>query len=224
MDYFSIMGDSISTFVGSQPKNYNVYYDYENLKKNAMRSLSDVWWSKVISYFRGTLCLNNSFAGSFVAGKRFPSGNCVQRTELLHNGEYAPEYILIYMGIKDFGRGVPIRGRNFFRKNPIYFEDAYTLMLRRIKLNYPSSVIICGTVARTYHARIPNWQFPEKFQGIALEEYNETIRLVAEKQKCPVADLSAKKIYYETLDGTHPTLIGHEELAQGWMACLHDIL
>lgn len=224
MDYFSIMGDSISTYVGSQPKDYRVYYDYANLKRNAMRYLSDVWWAKVISHFNGSICLNNSYAGSCVAGKQFPSGNSIKRTELLHNGEYAPEYILIYMGINDFGRGVPLKSKRIFGKNPIYFEDAYHLMIKRIQLNYPTSVIICGTVARTYHAKIPNWKFPEKFSGIALEDYNEAIRFVAEKHKCEIADLSARKIYYETLDGTHPTLIGHEELAQGWITCLQDIL
>ncbi len=224
MDYYSIMGDSISTFVGTQPEGYGVYYDYDNLKKNAMRYLTDVWWARVISHFHGSICVNNSYSGTCVAGKQFPSGNSIKRTSLLHTAEIAPEYILIYMGLKDFGRGVPLRSKHIFLKNPIYFEDAYQIMLTRIQDNYPSSVIICGTIARTYHAKIHNWQFPEEFAGIPLEDYNNSIRFVAEKHKCPVADLSAKNIYYETLDGTHPTLIGHDEIAQGWIACLKDIL
>ena len=189
-----------------------------------MRYVSDVWWSKVISYFEGSICVNNSYAGSCVAGKQFPSGNSIKRTELLHNGEIAPEYLLIYMGINDFGRGVPIRSRRIFWKNPIYFEDAYHIMLNRIQNNYPSTVIICGTIARTYHAKIPNWQFPEEFSGVPLEEYNESIRFMAQKHKCELADLAARNVRYETLDGTHPTLIGHEEIARGWIACLKDIL
>lgn len=224
MNYFSIMGDSISTFIGTQPEGYRVYYDYENMQKNAMRYISDTWWAKAITSVRGRVCVNNSYAGCCVAGKNPYSGNSEKRTQLLHNGNIAPEYILIYMGINDFGRGVPIKGRFPLLKNPIYFEDAYHLMLKRIQANYPTSVIICGTIARTYHAKIPNWQFPEEFEGIPLEEYNTSIRFMAQKHKCELADLSARKIYYETLDGTHPTLIGHEELANGWIACLQEIL
>ena len=224
MKCFSIMGDSISTFVGTQPEGYHIYYDYENMQKNAMRYVSDVWWAKVVNYFHGRVCVNNSYAGSYVAGKNPYAGNGVKRTALLHTDTFAPDYILIYMGLNDFGRGVPIKHRFFFLKNPIYFEDAYHIMLKRIETNYPTSVIICGTIARTYHARIANWQFPEKFAGIELEDYNETIRFQAQKHKCQIADLSRKGIYYETLDGTHPTLVGHGELANGWISCLKDIL
>ncbi|MBE6875228.1 MAG: hypothetical protein E7496_00615 [Ruminococcus sp.] len=224
MNYFSVMGDSISTFVGTQPEGYRVHYDYENLQKNAMRYVSDIWWAKVITHFGGRICVNNSYAGSCVAGKHPYAGNSTKRTELLHNGNIAPDIILIYMGIKDFGRGVPIKKKFPFWKNPIYFEDAYHLMLKRIEANYPTSEIICGTIARTYHAKIPNWQFPETFSGIPLEEYNDSIRFLAQKHKCEVADLSANKVYYETLDGTHPTLIGQEELARGWISCLSGIL
>lgn len=222
MNYFSIMGDSISTFVGTQPEGYRIHYDYENMQKNAMRYISDVWWAKVISHFGGRVCVNNSYAGSSVSGKHPYAGNSSKRTELLHHGNIAPDIILIYMGIKDFGRGIKIKNKNFLWKNPCYFEDAYSLMLRRIQNSYPTSRIICGTVARTYHAKIPYWQFPEKFAGTRLEEYNDSIRFIAQKYKCEVADLSAKKIYYETLDGTHPTLIGHEELAKGWIACMSE--
>lgn len=224
MNYFSIMGDSISSFVGSVPSGYRVHYDYENMQKNAMRYISDMWWAKVIPACDGRICVNNSYAGSCVAGKNPYSGNSTKRTSLLHNGNISPDIILIYMGINDFGRGVPIKGKNFLWKNPIYFEDAYTLMIRRIQNNYNPKKIICGTVARTYHAKIPNWQFPESFAGTPLEDYNNTIRFVARKESCQVADLSALKIKYETLDGTHPTLIGHEELAKGWLQCLSGIL
>ncbi len=224
MIYYSIMGDSISSIVGTVPEGYRVHYDYENMQKNAIRYISDSWWAKVITHFGGRICVNNSYAGSCVAGKHPFSGNSVKRTALLHNGNIAPDIVLIYMGIKDFGRGVPIENKNPFWKNPRSFEGAYSLMIKRIRNNYPNCRIICGTVARTYHAKIPNWQFPEEFAGIPLEDYNQCIRFLAQKQKCKVADLSAKKIYYETLDGTHPTLIGHEELARGWISCLSEIL
>jgi len=128
------------------------------------------------------------------------------------------------MGINDFGRGVPIKNKFPLWKNPRYFEDAYSLMIKRMHSEYPNAEIICGTVARTYHTKIPDWKFPEAYKGVPLEDYNESIRFLAQKQKCGLADLSARKVYYETLDGTHPTLIGHEELAKGWIDCLSGIL
>ena len=224
MNYFSIMGDSTSSLVGTVPEGYRVHYDYEEMQKNAIRYISDMWWAKVITHFGGRICVNNSYAGSCVAGKHPFSGNSIKRTELLHNGNIAPDIILVYMGIKDFGRGVPIKNKNPLWKNPLYFEDAYALMLKRINNTYPNAQIICGTVARTYHAKIRNWQFPEEFAGIPLEEYNESIRFLVQKFKCRLADLSERKLYCETLDGTHPTLTGHEELAHGWIDCLLDIL
>ena len=161
MIYFSIMGDSTSSLVGTVPQGYRVYYDYERMQENAMRYISDAWWAKVISYFKGRLCVNNAYGGSCVAGRHSFSGNSVKRTELLHNGNIAPDVVLVYMGFKDFGRGVPIKGRNFLWKNPIYFEDAYALMLKRIQENYDPVRIICGTLARTYVAQKTVWQFRE---------------------------------------------------------------
>lgn len=224
MNYFSIMGDSDSSIVGSVPEGYRVHYNYEEMQRNAMRYIRDAWWAKVISYFGGRICVNNSYGGSCVAGKHPFSGNSIKRTELLHNGNIAPDIVLIYMGFKDFGRGVPIKGKNFLWKNPIYFEDAYALMLKRIQENYDPVRIVCGTLARTYVAQKRDWQFPEDFKGIPLEEYNNSIRFIADKYHCEIADLSARNVRFETLDGTHPTLIGHEELAQGWIQCLSGIL
>lgn len=224
MIYFSIMGDSTSSLIGTVPQGYKVYYDYERMQENAMRYISDAWWAKVISHFGGRLCVNNAYGGSCVAGRHSFSGNSVKRTELLHNGNIAPDVVLVYMGFKDFGRGVPIKGRNFLWKNPIYFEDAYALMLKRIQENYDPVRIICGTLARTYVAQKTVWQFPEAFKGNPLEDYNNSIRFIAQKYKCEIADLSAKKVCFETLDGVHPTLIGQEELARGWIDCLSGML
>ena len=222
--YFSIMGDSISSLVGTVPEGYRVYYNYENMQKNAILSIADIWWEKVILHFKGRLFINNSYAGSCVAGKHSFSGNNVKRTSLLESGNIAPDVILVYMGIKDFGRNVPIKNIIPFWKNPNYFEDAYALMLKRLHMFYPNALIICGTVARTYHAKKKDWKFPEVYVTTPLEEYNEVIRITAEKYKCRIADLSERRVYYETLDGTHPTLLGHEELARGWIDCLIDIL
>ena len=62
------------------------------------------------------------------------------------------------------------------------------------------------------------------YGGTALEEYNQAIRkAVNERDDIVLMDLPEEGIHYETLDGTHPTRRGHEELAQMWIGCLEKI-
>ena len=63
---FSILGDSISTLDGYNPKGYNVFYIGDNCVKSGVREMADTWWDKVIGFFGGELLVNNSWSGSRV--------------------------------------------------------------------------------------------------------------------------------------------------------------
>ena len=43
----SILGDSISTYQGTNPEGYAVYYNEEMQRRNRLASFSDTWWGRV---------------------------------------------------------------------------------------------------------------------------------------------------------------------------------
>ena len=75
---FSVLGDSISTFEGYNPPEYNVFYNREKQKVSGVERVEDTWWKKVIDTLGGELLVNNSWSGSLVARQQdqeiyFPS-------------------------------------------------------------------------------------------------------------------------------------------------------
>lgn len=77
--------------------------------------------------------------------------------------------------------------------------------------------VVCGTLMRTRIAGNDDWTFPETYKGTKFEDYNTVIRKASRKNHCCLADLSALGIRYETADGTHPTKIGHQEIANAYL-------
>ena len=64
--YFSILGDSISTFEGiSEPKDA-AYYNTSRKMSSGIITLSDTWWGQVVEGLKGKLLVNNSWSGSTV--------------------------------------------------------------------------------------------------------------------------------------------------------------
>lgn len=223
---FSIYGDSISTFEGYNPEGYAVYYNQLIQQKNQLDSVDDTWWSQVIRAFNGRLCVNNSFSGSRVSGAYFPSGASENRCGGLHTYNLTPDIILICLGDNDFGNGVPIKRKKlpFMKLDSGVFYDAYRIMLKRLKQNYPQTVIICATLVRTVIKDKPGWPFPETFAGVPFDDYNTAIRKACRKEHCFLADLDALNLRYETLDGSHPNKTGHKELANAWITVLDTII
>ncbi|MCR5794328.1 MAG: hypothetical protein K6G61_03115 [Solobacterium sp.] len=214
----SILGDSISTYEGYNPAGYAVFYDSACAVRNGMRSVYDTWWAQVIRSMGGMLCSNGSYSGSTVSGYRFPAGCSEQRVNALR-GKYDPDIILIYLGFNDFGMGLPLRRLSGSKRDPYFFEDAYDIMLERIRKTYPSALVICGVPMRTV-IRDSSFTFPEYFAGLPFEDYLNVIRRVSYQYGCLTADLNTAADHYTTLDGTHPDVLGHAELAQAWISCL----
>lgn len=225
MKLVSIIGDSISTSEGYNPKGYEVFYDRETQQRNQMNSVYDSWWAKVNQELEAFNCVNNSYSGSTVTGNAFPAGYSKERVSALRTAEFTPDIILVYIGFNDFGTGAEVSrsGKWFSHADPsVYFEDAYEAMLKGIQTYNPGAVIVCGTLMKTRIEGNPDWIFPNRFSGTDLEEYNEVIRQTTVKNHCVLADLAATGARYETLDGTHPTAKGHETIAKCWISCLRD--
>ena len=209
----SIMGDSISTYTGYNPRGYEVFYEYYEQQENGMRSVQDTWWSIVLEEQKAKLCVNGSYSGSLVSGEIFPAAESTERIEALHKDVVLPDVIMVYIGFNDFGYGVSISK----------FSDAYSHMLDQLKSRYPDAKIVCGTIIRTYLRDKPEWTFPEINRGVRLDDYNDAIRSACAGQGVYLADTTEQEVRYETLDGTHPTRKGHAEIAMAWNACLRGI-
>ena len=223
MKFVSIVGDSISTYEGYNPYGFAVYYDRGMQELNGLHSVYDAWWAKVNQRLRAYLCVNNSYSGSRVSGKIFPAGESEERILNLRTDKYNPDIILIYIGFNDFGNGISIRHDSVFRRyrnDSDTFEDAYNNMLRSIKKYYQNATVACGTLMRTVIKYDSEWSFPERLYGIPYEDYNDAIRRACRDNGCHLADLTASDIRYETLDGTHPTIRGHDTIAGEWIKSL----
>lgn len=225
--FVSFLGDSISTYSGFNPEGYAVYYDAEMQKRNGLNSVYDTWWAKVNQELRAYLCVNNSYSGSRVSGTAFPAGGCLERIMHLHTPRYKPNLILIYLGFNDFGYGVPIScapQSNDGKINISYFEDAYHQMLTGLRYFYPDAIIVCATLMKTMLKQNTQWRFFDKLGGFSIDDYNNAIRRAAYNCHVNLADLAKRKRQYETLDGAHPTALGHQMIAEEWITCLSKLL
>ena len=216
--YVSILGDSVSTFSGYNPPGFSVYYSEEIQKKNGIAGVSGTWWYKVLEAMNAQLAVNNSYSGSRVSGDVFPAANTEERLRLLRTETVVPQLVLIYIGGNDFGYNVPLESGRRLHRDASFFGDAYDMMLRRIHKLYPQTEIICATGMRTYIHNKQEWQFPEFLHGVPKEAYNDQIRKCCRRHKVHLADLSRTYIRYETLDGSHPTAMGHYQIATAWIS------
>lgn len=217
---FSVLGDSISTLDGFNPKGYKVFYADDNCAKSGVAEAKDTWWGKVIDFFGGELLVNNSWSGSRVTKLKnneqlFPSGCSDERTSALHINDVKPDVILVYLGTNDwaFGAKLGYETRIFDEDNYELFDEAYDRMLKKLKSNYPESEIWCFTLCETHISKRPDFQFPHKYAGTHIEEYNEIIRDVVRCNGCRLIDLYDYKIAYDSIDGSHPTNVGMNTIA-----------
>jgi len=164
----SILGDSISTFVGvSNDKTANstigsnaVYYSSGTLGVTR----ADTWWQQTSDALGLKLLVNNSWSGSCVLHSRSGTvGAYADRCEQLHNdttGE-EPDIIAVFLGTNDFsyyqsalgtaeidydslitasGDGIYTYG------SPATTCEAYAIMLHKMTHRYPDAQIYCMTL------------------------------------------------------------------------------
>lgn len=223
--HVSILGDSISTYTGMNPKGYSVYFDEYGSAANGLKSVSDTWWSQVLDAMDADILVNDSFSGSLVSGLRFPAACCARRTGNLAWEGADPDLILVYIGINDFGYCAPVRPSSSIQiDDRRFFLPAYTAMLHNLRVNYPNATIVCGTIMRTNVLSYDSWTFPELNQAeTSLKVYDDAIREAAAVEGALVVDLARCGETYETLDGVHPTVRGHAKLAEQWLRGLRAL-
>jgi len=206
----SILGDSISTYEGYTPSR-GVFFDRYNSYETGLSSVEDTWWMQVIRAIGGELGVNHSLAGCTVTGGGVSSGTSQERIRALgKNG--TPDKILVFIGSNDWAYSVP----------PDSFEQAYSLMLDRIRTAYPQAQIWCGTIPRGTIVD-PAERFFFNMDGlISTQVYSSIIRRLADLKGACVADLNKDDVEYETFDGVHPDRTGMATLAGLWMDSLKE--
>jgi len=215
--YFSIIGDSISTFEGCSQPEYAAYYDTSRKLENEIFKLSDTWWGMVIEHLGGELLVNNSFSGSTVCWHPqydIQSYGCSdERTSGLGKDDILPDVIIVFMGMNDWGRGMSISSPDENTEDISSFSIAYMKMIERLKSNYPSSEIWCLTLPVSTCRRRYNFTFPYLYGGIHIEKYCNSIKECAERCGVRCIDIYDPLNPYDTVDCFHPTADGMKSIA-----------
>lgn len=205
----SILGDSISTLNGYTPPDGSFYHTAFS-GNTGISSVEDTWWMKVIRGLGGTLLINNSYAGSTVCRDGYQAASSPWRIAKLKKDGVLPDYVLVFSGLNDVA----------FYRTPEAFGNDYTAMLQELRLAFPDAAIWCGTLC---HGILVNPKLPlfvNFDQCTPLSEYNQVIRAAVAETACHLADLAAFELSYASMDGTHPTATGMEQLAQMWLRFL----
>lgn len=235
--FFSVYGDSISSFENILPEGWRVFYEGEQRKLTGVETPADTWWAHVIDHFGGTLLSNASWSGCVVEGREFPVGASRKRIEQLSSADRVPDDILVHIGINDYGWGsgyaqicaaTPSAPPALAAACPDHgaqvgmaptdtlanFEESYRRMLATMHELWPSARIWASTLVpgRVKGATKPT--FPRHFRGICVDDYNDVIRVAAKDAAgCSLVDMAALGFDYEAIDGTHPTARGMKQMA-----------
>ncbi len=208
--YFSILGDSISTYEGYLPSGYPSFYSYRGAFVTDIHGYRDTWWGQVIEHFEGKLLVNNSWSGSYVCKPEsceIESYGCSdERTGGLGNEGNTPDHIIILLGTNDRGAGFTLTSED--KSDLSVIDNAYGVMLDKIKRNYPNAEIWCCTFPKNTCSQEPFFKFPATQMGIPMENYGELIKRVALEKQCRVIDLWDNEELCDTLEGLHPNYSG----------------
>lgn len=212
--YFSILGDSISTFEGiSEPKEA-IYYDTSRKLASGIVTVSDTWWGQVVESLGGKLLVNNSLSGSTVCWNslyQVPSYGCSdERTASLGKDGIEPDVIIVFMGTNDWGHGFQVVSSKHIKDEHhcAIFSNAYQTMLKKLKANYPKAEIWCLSLPISGCSVKESFEFPYYYGGRHISEYCDAIKESAQQYNCRIIDLYNCCEPYDTLDGFHPNANG----------------
>lgn len=187
----AIIGDSISTYLNVIPSYFRFFYPYASAN---IYDFYQCWWMRVINRLGGSLFMNNSYSGSFVAdGSSSASTYDGRLAELVINGE-RPDVIIIFMGTNDIGSRIPT-GK---------YQVEYMIMLKKLKALCPNAEIICCS--------LPLSLFIDGADDVRLE-YLEVVKNCVNDTGSKFVDLTDVDLRKDLIDRVHPTKNGMEMLA-----------
>ena len=204
--FFSVLGDSISTFQGYSPWGAD-HYSPDLAAATGVATVEDTWWMQVIRALGGTFLSNLSIAGNTVITAGKMGGFPPRRIQQLTVEGKVPDHILLYAGLNDANFELPL---------PV-FQQEYALLLSRLREAYPQAQVHCGTLIL---GAVNGDQNSMRCLVQRLQPYNQAIRTAAAQEGGHLVDLAALGVRYTALDATHPTGQGMQQLAGLWLQAM----
>ena len=225
----SILGDSISTFDGYIPTDYNIFYP----GSGNISTVEKTWWWQVMNATGMELNANASYSNTTITGDSLDTtgsapGCSTKRMIDLTPGDDgpAPDILIVFMGTNDFLRSVELG--TFTEPSPQdegvvnNFCDAYELMIQKLNALYPNAEIYFCTLLETNAGDVD--EYPQSYpatnkNGNTIGDFNAEIATIASAYSYPVIDVHNCGITYETLDqytsdGVHPNTEGAKLIAE----------
>lgn len=199
---FSILGDSISTFIGHNPEGNEIFYPREGFD---VESVQQTWWSLLADTLGLTLLCNDSYSGSRISrtGIR-PLSSCFAAEG--RQSRLRGDAIIVFGGTNDWGQ----------MDQPTtleIFAHAYRELVQMMgERHRESTLFFCTPLQRTDRSlTTPN------INGWTQLDLAQTIRdIVSEYSFAHLIDLGAHTINAEDAllpDGIHPSRRGMALLA-----------
>lgn len=228
----AILGDSISTYQGYIPSNYQYFYPTSSCPD--VNSVSKTYW-KIVADNLGLSVKNCAYSGSTCAetGGYGVVGCSDERiAELGKDGN--PDIVWVYIGINDWGYGKVDLGdwtpEKALPTNGDTFSNAYALMLSKIQIAYPDAKIFCSPLLPD-KARDADHNFPlVNSRNITLKAFNDKIVEIANGLGVNVVNMPGCGINWNTMQyyfgdysetyGIHPNAAGHKKMAAQLLAAL----
>lgn len=147
----SLLGDSISSYIGTVPSGNDTYYKGNN---SGVSSPDQMWWSVLCALTGMNPLVIDGYSGSGVTQledsahvNKIPMSSDT-RCGRLHSGSVNPDIILIAGGVNDYtyamsaqseplawdGITTPVLGNSF--------TEAYACMIKKLQTNYPQAMVI----------------------------------------------------------------------------------
>ena len=201
--YFSILGDSYSTFEGYvDPESNEVWQHYSTI---GVTTVEQMWWYKVSDSLEWLLEKNNSFSGTlicnyqdFEGGGYYGPNSFIRRMDNLGN----PTVIFILGGTNDVWQDAPFGDyvySDWTEEQLCSFRPALAYLLDNVKRHHPQ--------ARLYFL-LETDPFPGFIDEERWLKFIESTHVITNHYGVDCIDLSVHK------DWGHPDAEGQEDIAR----------
>ena len=222
--YFSLMGDSISSYDGYVPEGNATYYPTSNVN-----NVNQMWWYIMCDVLGMTPLVINAWSGSAVTQltdtdhASITPMSATTRCANLGTDVHDPDVIVIMGGTNDYTYAAgtanepgtwdvsqaPVEGTNFIQ--------TYAAMVKKIQTNYPNAIIVaCSTIFTTRGTDIGYTYTHTVGDNVYTQcDYDAAIKTVCDEMRIPYIDMcdigfnrTNQSTY--TIDGTHAKRLGQK--------------